>query len=557
MGRTPRDALGGLEFDEQTRDKSGMSENTDYAKMFARFPFALRRFLKQRITLDQAKQIVRERLEHREENFLLMLQQNVYGSPTSPYLPLLKHAGCEMGDVQTVVRKRGLDDALKALRKEGVYVTFEEFKGRKPIERNGLTLEVKASDFDNPFAANDLAGSSSGSTGAAVKVAIDMDHVAERGANRMIALDAHGVLYTPYAAWRGIMPDRTMGQMLFGALIGNMPERWFSPNGLRDSKQWIKYGLGTYYLVLCMRLARVNLPFPEYIKPERAVEIARWAAGGVKRHGRYVMRAGTSRAVHVCVAAEKEGLDLSGVTFIGAGEPATPGKMQQIQKVGAHFISNYGMSEAGQPACGCVNPLSISDYHLYTDSFALFSEPYYVPAFDLNVPAFNMTALLPHGPKVMVNVQIDDYGIVEERHCGCPLEEFGYRTHLREIRSYSKLTGEGVTLIGNEVIQVLERALPARFGGSALDYQLMEQEGAQGLTRVYLIVSPRISIENESDVVDCFLDGLKKSSPMADAARLVWQNANTIQVKRMEPIWGNSGKFLPLYIPARHKQTLL
>lgn len=534
-----------------------MSENLEYAKMFAQFPFALRRFLKQKITLDDAKRIVRERLAHREDNFLKMLARNVYGAPASPYLALLSHAGCKLGDVESLVRQKGLDAALKELREQGVYVTFEEFKGRKPIERNGLTLAVRAEDFDNPFAKNDLLGSSSGSTGAAVKVAIDLDHIAARASNRMIAMDAHGLLDVPYASWRGIMPDRTIEQLLFGALGGNMPERWFSPTGLRDSKQWIKYALGTYYLVTCIRLAGVNLPYPDYVKPAEAVVIAEWAAKGVKRHGRYVMRAGTSRAVHVCVAAEKAGMDLSGVTFIGAGEPATPGKMAQIQKTGAHFISNYGMSEAGQPACGCANPIGISDYHLFTDSCALFAHPYYVPAFDITVPAFNMTTLGPHAPKVMFNVQIDDYGIIEERHCGCPLEEYGFTTHLREIRSYSKLTGEGVTLIGNEVIQVLERALPARFGGSALDYQLMEQEDAQGLTRVYLIVSPRIQIASEAAVVECFLDGLKHSSPMADAARLVWQNANTIQIKRMEPVWGESGKFMPLHIPKRKIQTPL
>ena len=46
-------------------------------------------------------------------------------------------------------------------------------------------------------------------------------------------------------------------------------------------------------------------------------------------------------------------------------------------------------------------------------------------------------------------------------------EGYGFTTHLREVRSYSKLTGEGVTLIGDEMIHLLEHVLPARFGGSA------------------------------------------------------------------------------------------
>ncbi len=39
-----------------------------------------------------------------------------------------------------------------------MYVTYEEFKGRTPIERPGLTIPTRASDFDNPDARRDLGG---------------------------------------------------------------------------------------------------------------------------------------------------------------------------------------------------------------------------------------------------------------------------------------------------------------------------------------------------------------------------------------------------------------
>ena len=35
--------------------------------------------------------------------------------------------------------------------------------------------------------------------------------------------------------------------------------------------------------------------------------------------------------------------------------------------------------------------------------------------------------------------------------CGCPFESLGFTTHVHGIRSYSKLVGEGITLIGNDV----------------------------------------------------------------------------------------------------------
>src|SRR5690606_15381075 len=122
------------------------------------------------------------------------------------------------------------------------------------------------------------------------------------------------------------------------------------------------------------------------------------------------------------------------------------------------------------------------------------THPEQVPGFDMTVPAFNVTTLLTSTPQIMLNLALDDYGIVEERRCGCELEALGLTTHLRDIHSYRKLTGEGVTMIGSEMLDIIENVLPSRFGGSPLDYQLLEQENEQGLTRLYVVISPRVDI---------------------------------------------------------------
>jgi hypothetical protein len=531
-----------------------MNENLEYAIMFARFPFAVRRFLKHPITLDEAKRVVRARMEQRAQNLVLTVTRGVYNHPASPYLALLTHAGCELGDFRDLVARKGVDQALRQLREAGVYVTYEEFKGRKPIERPGLTIPTRASDFDNPDARRDLAGRTSGSTGAAVKFAIDLDYIAARASQRLIALAAHDLVGVPSAYWRGILPDRTIGQLLAGALIGALPMRWFSPIGLRDSRHWLKYRAGSYYLIACMRAAGIAVPWPEYVPMDQALVVAQFAAAAVREHGRVLMRGGTSRAVRVAIAAHDAGLDLSGVTFMGAGEPATDGKLRQVERVGARFVSNYGMSDAGLPGPGCAKRVGVSDYHLLTDTIALFPYPHRVEGIGVTVSAFVITTLLPISPKVMLNVETDDFGIVEERHCGCELESCGYTTHLREVRSYSKLTGEGATLIGDDMVHILETVLPARFGGTSFDYQLMEDEDEQGLTRLFVVVSPRIALENERAVIACVLDGLRRTSPAADAARLRWQNAQTVGVRRGEPVW-TGRKFLPLYMPRRYQRT--
>jgi hypothetical protein len=177
--------------------------------------------------------------------------------------------------------------------------------------------------------------------------------------------------------------------------------------------------------------------------------------------------------------------------------------------------------------------------------------PYQIESVGVTVQAFNLTTLLDSSSKVMLNYQSDDYGSLEERKCGCRLEAYGYTTHLHHVRSYSKLVGEGVTLIGNEMLRILEQVLPERlerFGGSPLDYQLMEEEDDQGFTRLFLLISPRVAIQSEQDVVKTIYDALRESSPMADAARNVWEQAKTLRVKRMEPIWTARGKLLPLHL---------
>lgn len=93
--------------------------------------------------------------------------------------------------------------------------------------------------------------------------------------------------------------------------------------------------------------------------------------------------------------------------------------------------------------------------------------------------------------------------------------------------------------------------LPARFGGSPLDYQLMEEEDEQGFTRVSLLVSPKIEIADEAAVIGIVLDALGHSSVAADLARAHWKQAKTLRVKRMEPIWTARGKLMPLHLVKR------
>ena len=175
-----------------------------------------------------------------------------------------------------------------------------------------------------------------------------------------------------------------------------------------------------------------------------------------------------------------------------------------------------------------------------------------VPGLDAPVPAFNVTCLMPASPKILINAESDDYGVIEDRECGCPLGELGFTTHVRDIRSFRKLTSEGVTMLGSQMVHILEDVMPAKFGGSPLDYQIMEEEDEQGFTRVSLVVSPKVAESDDSALAAGFLSAVANDSAAGGVAGYNWAQADTIRVKRMQPVLTGRGKLLPLYVAKRH-----
>jgi hypothetical protein len=102
------------------------------------------------------------------------------------------------------------------------------------------------------------------------------------------------------------------------------------------------------------------------------------------------------------------------------------------------------------------------------------------------------------------------------------------------------------------MLHILEEVLPNRFGGSPLDYQLLEEEDLQGFTRLSLLVSPRIGIQNEAEILEAVTIALKHSSTAAHLASALWKQAGTFRIRRQEPIWTPRGKFMPLHRIVQH-----
>jgi hypothetical protein len=148
---------------------------------------------------------------------------------------------------------------------------------------------------------------------------------------------------------------------------------------------------------------------------------------------------------------------------------------------------------------------------------------------------------------MMLNVESDDYGVVEERDCGCPIGELGLRLHLHAIRSYEKLTSEGMNFVGTELLALVEEILPGRFGGGPADYQLVEQE-VDGLPKVSVVVSPRIGPVDDTAVASTVLEALGSGPGYRDMMARLWRDGDTLRVERREPHQTGQAKILPLHV---------
>jgi len=267
-------------------------------------------------------------------------------------------------------------------------------------------------------------------------------------------------------------------------------------------------------------------------------------AGRARRGGCTVVTT-PSAAVRLAALAGERGEDLERVTFLLGGEPLTPGKAEEIRRRGARAGSFYAFSEAGPVGAPCAAPQRPDDTHLLTDTVAMIQHRRAGPGGG-PLDAFMFTSLLDSASKIMLNVESDDFGEVATRRCGCLFDDLGLDRHLANIRSFTKLTGEGMTVLGSDVVSILEEMLPREFGGGSIDYQLLELEDDRHLTKLQLIVSPTLGPIDEQAVRHRFLEELRRRPGHS----FIWPQADTLQVVRRAPVLTPGGKLFPFYTQA-------
>jgi hypothetical protein len=523
-------------------------------KVFFRLARDLPAFLRNPISLEQARERVMQGLERRSETFLELVRTAVFANPHSPYRKLFAIAHCEFGDVKSLVSERGLEGALRELYDAGVHITFEEFKGRRPLVRQGREVPLHPDDFANPASGGHFRARSSGSRGGGAPFLVDLAHLEVDAAIHHLIMTSFGCEDRPLILWRPTPPgvagfSNTMRQLKTGRSV----ERWFSQHPVYWRHGHGRDTLLMYFAAAVCRWSGKPFPLPRHVTFPDAAVIAAYLARNKNDGRESVLDTTASCAVRVCRAAQEHGHDISGTVLRVGGEPFTVEKARICAETGARVIPQYSMTEVGRIGAACAAPEACDDVHALLHKLALFTVEKQLG--QTSVPALVYTSISPTSPLMLLNVESDDFAVVRERRCGCPLGELGLNTPLHTIRSYDKLTSEGMTFFGVDLHRVIDEVLPARFGGRPVDYQFIETE-ENGLPVVQVAVSPQLGPLHNRDVLETVHQALRQS-PDGEMMTDHWQEAGTLRVVRREPYTTAGAKTLTLHVvrPASARQA--
>jgi hypothetical protein len=515
-------------------------------RIATRFLRRLPGFLRHPVTLREARLVLRGRLEGRGADLLALVRASIYDHATSPYRQLLAAAGCEYGDLDRLVTREGVEPALRVLSRHGVYLTVDEFKGRRPVVRGSTTLVVDPRQLQNPRARAHVPAQSSGSRGPAAPADVDLAFIRELAVNHCLALNARGGGAWHHAIW-SVPGSAALKRILWLAGFGAPPVRWFSPVDPAGPELHPRYRWSARATCWVGALAGVSLPHPVHVPLADPRPIVRWLAEVLQAGCVPHLSTYASAAVRLCEAACAANVSLRGAQFTLSGEPVTEARLAAVLHAGVTAVPQYGASEAGGTiGHGCLAPTEADDIHLFDDLRAVI-QPEGVGADPALPPdALLFSSLRPAAPYVLLNVSLGDRAALGRRACGCPLERLGWATHIHAIRSDEKLTAGGIRLFDTNLITVLERALPARFGGGPTDYQLIEDETADGHPRLRLVVSPTVGPLDPGALTDAFLAAIGAGAGAERVTGLLWRDSGLLQVERRRPEATAGGKILHL-----------
>jgi len=471
---------------------------------------------------------LKTRMENRAENFLSSAAI-VYAVPHNPFRRLLLSAGCEYADLESGVRSRGIEKTLEALRGEGVFLSYDEFKSGVPVVRGGVAFETRPEDFDNPrIAGGTISATTSGTRSSRpMRVPFDWAFIAAEAANECALSADHGILDAPQALWYPGLPGIAgLHNMLISAKYRRPPDRWFAHCADRRMRQPFGRNPAVRALPVLGRLYGLRLPRPEPTNLEDALRVARWLAEKAAEHGISVLRGFTGSVVRAVQAALENDLDITRSVLFTGGEPLTAARRSFIESSGARVYPRYIATETGLIAAACPHGEPPDDMHVYLDRVAV------LPPKDGGGLLY--TTLLPGAGKILLNTDIGDGGVLSKKACPCLFGSLGMDVHVHEVRSWERITIEGMTVSVYELDAALGRAA-SDAGGNPDDVRFQEVHDARGFGRLRIVVGPSLGDVDETRLVDGLFRNLEGRDPGHRMTARIWRQAGSVEVVRGRP----------------------
>jgi hypothetical protein len=460
----------------------------------------------------------------------------------------LNQAGCSFSDLQRHVHSRGLEATLVDLAKQGVYLTSDEFKGKKEVIRGGERLRVSPEDFERRDSSAGFSIQSSGTRNAPIRTHSSLDWRGQQIINEAISFHAHELFSSAHALYEPIVAGR-VNFALTNAKLGVRTERWFANRILAHSWLESRY----HYLTIRLTVTTGNwfgpgIAKPEFIDVSDVSPIVEWVLGNKRQGKNCCIRTVVSNAVRIARCAAEMGVTLEGTKFRTGGEPLTESKQTVIEQVGARALPGYGFGGGLGSALRCGKPEFRDEVHVPRSLITVVEHP---KPLDYGGPPIHpllLTTVHPLAPRLLLNVENGDYATMIARECGCALQKVGFTQHLHTIRSFEKFTSEGMNYFGADLFELLENTLPAEFGGGPGDYQLVEEEDGNGQTRLTLVVHPNVKDLNEEKLLSRLQQALANGSRNNRFMSGIWKDAGTFRLRREAPHASARGKILPLHI---------
>lgn len=502
----------------------------------------LRRLTRDPVTLDEARRVIASEVAHRGDRLLASLDRLVWPFADSPIRRLLDHAGVEAGDVRRLVADQGADEALLTLCDQGVYVSYEEYHGRVEARRGSASFRFSPPDFFNPLVRADYLATTGGSRSQGTPVELSFAWQRRQGAQRPVQYDMAAVGDGPTAVWLPVFPSAAgFGAVMKNTVGGRRPQRWFSQVAIAQPGITLHKQVANRFLPVLSALARADLPSPEHVPTDRPATVVGWLQEALATAGSAALTGYASSLTSAARYAVERGIDLTGVVAFPSSEPVTVGKLEAMRAAGIRPYPMYAFVPEGTMGLHC-DACADEEYHLWEQDMVVV--PRVRPRGDgSDVTAFCWTSLAEQAPRVLVNVENDDYGTIRrDVACSCPLGALGLSTRLAGIRGISKVVTAGISLEGETFDELAEVVLPRRLGGGPGDYQFVEQDSPSGAV-VALRIHPRTGAVDE----DAAMAGIREALATTDNGVLagsLWGRGGGLRILREAPAVTGAGKTL-------------